>query len=467
MIIVGGGVAGLMAALAAAPRPVILINAGPLGHGAASWLSQGGMAAAVGADDDISLHVQDTLQAGAGLCDPDVVQRIIESGPAIVKKLQALGVAFDTTSTGELALGLEAAHCRKRILHGGGDKTGETIMRALMARVESCTSITVLQGTVTQILFDEAGVASVQVLQKEQVFTLPSRHVVLATGGIGGLFQHSTNPSGAIGQGLMLAMQAGAALKDLEFIQFHPTALSVSASPLPLVSEAVRGEGARLIDEQGSYFMNGQDLAPRDVVARGVFSHLAQGHQVFLDVSGLASRFSTRFPTIYAACKQAGINPLQEPIPVQPAAHYHMGGVAVNEYGQTNVPGLYAVGEVACTGLHGANRLASNSLLEAAICGWNTGAFIKDQSSSTTKIDTQAPVPPRPQAEPVREIMTNYCGVLRSGEGLSHAAAQLAPMQAHNPAALLALKIVESALNRKNSIGAHMRIDAPHEGGQT
>lgn len=465
MIIIGGGVAGLMAALAAAPRPVTLINAGPLGDGAASWLSQGGMAAAIGADDDVNLHIEDTLKAGAGLCDLAAVKRIIAAGPAIVEKLHGLGVVFDSTVTGELALGLEAAHSRNRILHGGGDKTGETIMRALIERVKSCDSITIIQGIATQILLDEVGVSGVQFIQKEQIFVLPSRHVVLATGGIGGLFKHSTNPVGAIGQGLMLAAQAGAELKDLEFVQFHPTALSVSASPLPLVSEAVRGEGARFIDEHGQYFMKGDDLAPRDVVARGVFAHLSQGHQVFLDVSALANRFSNRFPTIYAACLQAGINPLKEPIPVQPAAHYHMGGVAVNEWGQSNIAGLYAVGEVACTGLHGANRLASNSLLEAAICGWNTGLFVKDQSSKASHISAEVPVPPRPVAEPVREIMTNDCGVLRSEAGLSHAADQLAPMQVGNPAASLALKIVEAALARKNSVGAHMRIDAPHKAG--
>lgn len=461
MIIVGGGVAGLMAALAASPRPVTVINPGPLGPGAASWLSQGGMAVAIGKDDDITLHIEDTLKAGAGLCDPAAVKRIISAGPRIVEKLLAFGVSFDRTESGELSLGLEAAHSKNRILHGGGDKTGETIMRALIAQVQKSPSINVIQASVGKILTNASGVAGVQILKNGQVMALASSHIVLATGGIGGLFRHSTNPVGAIGHGLILAMQLGAALKDLEFIQFHPTALATSGAPLPLVSEAVRGEGARLIDEQGEYFMRGQDLAARDVVARGVFAHLARGHQVFLDISAFASKFPARFPTIYALCQQAGIDPLTGYIPVQPAAHYHMGGVAVDEHGRTNVPGLYAVGEVACTGLHGANRLASNSLLEAAICGWETGIFAKDQAAGTASVNGAVPWPQQPNADEVRDIMTQDCGVLRSATGLTRAIDKLSKFGANNPAASLSLKIVEAALNRKNSVGAHMRTDIP------
>lgn len=459
MIVVGGGVAGLMAALAAAPRPVTVINPGPLGVGAASWLSQGGMAAAVGKDDDVELHIEDTLKAGAGLCDPVAVKRIISVGPQIVERLLAFGVRFDRTESGELALGLEAAHRRHRILHGGGDKTGETIMRALIAQVQNCPSITLVRARVGRILTNESGVAGVQILKDGQVTVLASSHVVLATGGIGGLFRYSTNPVGAIGHGLILAMQLGAVLRDLEFIQFHPTALAIAGAPLPLVSEAVRGEGARLIDEQGQYFMKGQDLAPRDVVARGVFAHLAQGHRVFLDISACVGQFPTRFPTIYGICKQAGIDPLTAHIPVQPAAHYHMGGVAVDEHGRTNVPGLYAVGEVACTGLHGANRLASNSLLEAAICGWETGVFVKDQTAGTPVFNRDLTWLQQPEADQVRDLMTRDCGVLRSGEGLTRAKTQLLTLARNNPAAELSLKIVEAALSRQNSVGAHMRID--------
>lgn len=460
MIIIGTGVAGLMAALAAAPCPVTLIDPAPLGAGlAASWLSQGGMAAAVGKDDDKSLHIADTLAAGAGLCDKATVERIIGSGPWIVEKLLALGVSFDRHPDGALALGLEAAHSRHRILHGGGDKTGAAIMQALAEKVKSCPSISLVQATVERVLVGDAGVAGVQCTHNNVAFNVADNCVLLATGGIGGLFRYSTNPSGAIGRGLILGLQAGAYLKDLEFIQFHPTALAIKTTTLPLISEAVRGEGARLIDENGIYFMNGQDLAPRDVVARRVFSHLAQGHKTFLDVSSLAAKFPERFPTIYAACLQAGIDPQTQPIPVQPAAHYHMGGIEVDETGSTNIDGLYAAGEVACTGLHGANRLASNSLLEAAVCGWQIGTHIASQVSRPFKALQDFALPSSPQAAPIRGIMTEYCGVLRSAAGLNQAITYLSPLQADNGAAKLALRIAEAALAREDSVGAHMRVE--------
>lgn len=460
MIIVGTGIAGLMAALAAAPYPVELIDPAPLGTGlAASWFSQGGMAASVGKDDNTSLHIADTLAAGAGLCNKAAVERIVSAGPWVVEKLLALGVNFDRQPDGTLALGLEAAHSRHRILHGGGDKTGATIMQALVEKVKACPSISLIQATVERILVGDTGVEGVQCAQNGIAFNVAGRCVLLATGGIGGLFRYSTNPSGAIGRGLMLGLEAGAALKDIEFIQFHPTALAIKAMPLPLVSEAVRGEGARLVDENGVYFMQGQDLAPRDVVARGVFSHLSQGHKAFLDVSSFAERFSSRFPTIYAACRQAGIDPQTQPIPVQPAAHYHMGGIEVNEVGRTNIDGLYAAGEVACTGLHGANRLASNSLLEAAICGWQVGAHMAQQDKRAVRALPDFDLPPPPQPALIRDIMTDYCGVLRSTAGLKQAIDALSSLQADNRAAKLALRIVEAALNRQESVGAHMRVE--------
>lgn len=461
MIIIGTGVAGLMAALAAAPAPVTIIDPTPFGMGAASWLSQGGMAAAIGEDDTIELHIADTLKAGAGMCDATAVARVITAGPRIVEKLLDLGVKFDRQLDGRLALGLEAAHSRKRILHGGGDSTGATIMRALVAQVKNCPSISVLQATAERILVGDAGVEGVQCSRNGEAFNLADHRVMLATGGIGGLFLYSTNPSGAIGQGLMLAMAAGAVLKDLEFIQFHPTALAVARTPLPLVSEAVRGEGARLVDETGDYFMRGHDLAPRDVVARAVFSHLAQGHRTFLDVSAFAQRFAMRFPTVHAACLQAGIDPCTNPIPIQPAAHYHMGGVLVDEFGRTSVEGLYAAGEVACTGLHGANRLASNSLLEAAVCGWESGRIMAEQTEKPAQKLPILALPPAPQPVLVREIMTTQCGVLRSKTGLEQAVEHLSVLQTDNPAAGLALKIAEAALNRSHSVGAHSRIDDP------
>lgn len=464
MIIIGAGIAGLMAALAAAPAPVTLIDPNGLKKGGASWLSQGGMAAAIGADDHVDLHIADTLAAGAGLCDHASVARIIRAGPEIVETLLSLGVAFDRDQSGAVALGLEAAHCRHRILHGGGDRTGAVIMQALVDCAKNCPSISIIQARAERILIGEAGVEAVQCTHEGTVFNLVDRHVLLATGGIGGLFRHSTNPSGAIGHGLILALEAGAVLKDIEFIQFHPTALAVSGAPLPLVSEAVRGEGARLIDETGRYFMDGHDLAPRDVVARAVFAHMAQGHRTFLDASSLADIFSTRFPTINAACLRAGIDPKTQPIPVQPAAHYHMGGVSVDAVGRTSIEGLYAAGEVACTGLHGANRLASNSLLEAAVCGWEIGRSIGPQTSVTITAPSRYNLPPPLSAEPIKDLMTTHCGVLRSAEGLSQAIEKFEVMQADNRVAKLALQIAKAALDRRVSVGAHMRVESRSEG---
>ena len=460
MMIVGGGIAGLMAALAAAPAPVLLLNPAGLGEGAASAWSQGGLAAAIGADDSTALHIADTLKAGAGLCDASAVTRIIQAGPGLIETLLAYGVRFDRDGAQNLARGLEAAHARPRILHANGDQTGAEIMRALIAAVRATPSITVLHATARHIFTDDAGVTGVLASAGEQVMHLPASRVLLATGGIGGLFRYSTNPPSAIGQGLILAADAGARLKHLEFIQFHPTALDSNGPFLPLISEAVRGEGARFIDETGDAFMHGDDLAPRDVVARAVFAHQAAGHQVFLDARPIGARFATRFPAISAICAQAGIDPQTQPIPVRPAAHYHMGGVAVDAQGQSSIPGLFAAGEVACTGLHGANRLASNSLLEAAICGAQAGRAMASLATRATRLPAVAP-PPLPNAEPVRDIMSAHLGVLRDAEGLTRAITQLAPMATTNGAARLGLLITQAALTRRESVGAHMRRDAP------
>lgn len=458
MIIIGGGVAGLMAALSAAPRRVTLLNPGPLGAGAASAMSQGGLAACVGPDDDVALHVADTLAAGAGLCEPVAVERIIGAGPQLVERLLRLGVRFDRDAAGGLALGLEAAHARPRILHANGDQTGAEIMRALIERVKATPSITVFEATARKVLVGDNGVAGVLAAMGDEAIALPADRVLLATGGIGGLFLHTTNPAGAIGQGLMLALDAGAELADLEFIQFHPTALDVAGAPLPLISEAVRGEGARFIDETGAYFMAGADLAPRDVVARAVFAHVQAGHRVFLDARGIGARFAVRFPSIAAICARAGIDPAVEPIPVRPAAHYHMGGVAVDACGRTSIEGLYAAGEVARTGLHGANRLASNSLLEAAICGEAAGLVMAGQAAKQSRGWQAMGLPAAPDAVPVRPIMSAHMGVLRDGAGMGLAAQKFSDMAGKNPAAALALEIVLAGLARRESVGAHARV---------
>jgi L-aspartate oxidase len=460
IVIIGGGVAGLMAALAAAPHPVTLLNAGKLGDGAASQLSQGGMAVAIGADDSVALHVQDTLAAGAGLCDRASVERIISAGPQLVETLLRYGVRFDRDKNGALALGLEAAHICHRILHANGDQTGAEIMRALIEKVRATPSITVLPATARLIFTGDNGVTGVLAMRGDETIRLQTDRVLLATGGIGGLFRYSTNPPGAIGQGLMLAAAAGAELQNLEFMQFHPTALDATGASLPLISEAVRGEGARFIDETGAHFMHGADLAPRDVVARAVFAHAQAGHKVYLDARPIGARFAMRFPAIYAICAKAGLNPAENPIPVRPAAHYHMGGVAVDALGSSSVAGLFAAGEVACTGLHGANRLASNSLLEAAICGEIAGRVMAGMEAKPASVLPEISPPAKPDAEPLRDIMSCCLGVLRDEAGMSEAVEAFAALAGQNPAAGLALRIAEAALARKHSVGAHARVDA-------
>src|SRR5262245_28307329 len=359
-VIIGGGLAGLMTALRLAPQPVILLARVPLIEGAASAWAQGGIAAAVGEDDGPELHAADTLAAGDGLSDPAVVARIAAAAPSAIIELERHGVVFDRDATGHLALGLEAAHGRRRIVHVAGDGTGVAIMRALVAAVRATPSITVIEGLeARRLLVDDRGIAGVMVAGGFDACLLPTRRIVLATGGLGGLYAHTTNPLGAIGQGLALAARAGAALADMEFVQFHPTALDVGLDPMPLVSEAVRGEGAVLIDETGEWFMAGQgrgELEPRDVVSRAVAAHIAAGHRVFLDArAALGSDFAARFPGIAARCRSAGIDPTRVPIPVRPAVHYHMGGIAVDEAGRSSVDGLWACGEVSASGLHGAN----------------------------------------------------------------------------------------------------------------
>ena len=467
VVVVGAGVAGLSVALRLAPRPVTLISAAPLGLGTATGWAQGGIAAAIGRDDAPALHAGDTEAAGAGLTDPAVALRVASEGPRLIDWLVALGAPFDRDAEGALALGLEAAHGRRRIVRAGGDATGARVLETLVRAVFATPSIEVVTASVQDLLRAEDGAVVGVLCERDGArFRLRARAVVLATGGVGALYGSTTNPRGAIGRGLALAARAGAVMRDLEFVQFHPTAIAVGADPMPLATEALRGEGARLIDETGAPVMAGiagGDLAPRDVVARGIFQALARGRTVYLDTRGaLGAAMPARFPTVAGLCAAAGIDPAVQAIPVRPAAHYHMGGIRVDGTGASSVPGLYANGEVASTGLHGANRLASNSLLEAlAFSGFIADALDVPPPRVALPETRSAAVPADMAA--IRAIMERHVGVVRDAAGLQAAVAGLSPAaEAGCDAALSALMIAQAALTRRESRGGHWRSDFPH-----
>jgi L-aspartate oxidase len=473
-VVIGAGLAGLSTALRLAEHePVVVVTAAPLGEQAASAWAQGGVAAAIGRDDAPALHSRDTLAAGDGLCAPEAVEAIVQAGPEAIEGLMRVGARFDRRADGALKLGLEAAHSRRRIVHAAGDGTGREILRAVIAAVRLQPRITVMEGVDVRRLRLNAhgGVAGVLAAGPDGApLTLLSSRVVLATGGLGALYEHTTNPTLAMGQGLAMAARAGAALADMEFVQFHPTALDVGLDPMPLVSEAVRGEGAILINDRGERFMADTplaELASRDVVARAVWAQIAAGRRVALDArQALGGRFATAFPQVTAACLAAGVDPCVTPIPIRPAAHYHMGGLAVDGRGRTTVEGLWACGEVACTGLHGANRLASNSLLEAAVCGAAVAQDLAGQTTPLARPDGRGErLPPRPNAGSVRPILETHAGVLRTREGLTTAVDALTPMaqgaNADADPALVALFIAMGALARTESRGGHCRTDFP------
>lgn len=476
-VIVGSGIAGLMAALTLAPQPVLLVTRGVLGGETSSAWAQGGIAASLGPDDRAALHVADTLAAGDDLCDEDMAVGIIAAAPIVIDALERAGVRFDRDTSGNYVFGLEAAHSRRRILHAEGDGSGAAIVSALAKAVRRTPSITVLEGTEVRRLLTEDGViAGLACAGPRGSFFLPASRVVLATGGLGGLYDATTNPSGNFGQGIMLAARAGAILADMEFVQFHPTALSSPRRPLALVSEAVRGEGALLVNENGERFMAavpGAELASRDIVARAIDREILRGGSVFLDArQALGSGFSARFPSIDLLCREAGIDPARELVPVRPAVHYHMGGVATDGRGRSSVPGLWVAGETACTGLHGANRLASNSLLEAATMGMRAAHDIAGRPAPSAKL--AAAVSPTTISDfspadltPVRHIVSRHLGIVRHAAGLVAAIRDLLPLAERNgPAsdpAVVALSIAVFAALRMESRGAHFRDDFPQK----
>ncbi|NJP53943.1 L-aspartate oxidase [Streptomyces sp. SBST2-5] len=506
VVVVGSGVAGLTAALRcqAAGLTTVVVTKARLDDGSTRW-AQGGIAAALGEGDTPAQHLDDTLVAGAGLCDEEAVRILVTEGPDAVRRLIATGARFDESSEGGLALTREGGHHRRRIAHAGGDATGAEISRALVEAVRERGVRTIENALVLDLLTDAGGRTAGVTLhvmgegQHDGVGAVHAPAVVLATGGMGQVFSATTNPSVSTGDGVALALRAGAEVSDLEFVQFHPTVLFLgpgAEGQQPLVSEAVRGEGAHLVDAGGVRFMTGRhelgELAPRDIVAKGIMRRMQEldAEHMYLDARHFgAEMWEHRFPTILAACRAHGIDPVTEPIPVAPAAHYASGGVRTDSHGRTTVPGLYACGEVACTGVHGANRLASNSLLEGLVYAERIAADI-------ARSPLQARDPhPLPQSErpahpllppearfAIQRIMTRGAGVLRSEASLAAAADQLERLHAEARDALaehgktaepgvdtweatnllcVARVLVAAARLRQETRGCHWREDHP------
>lgn len=490
VVIVGAGLAGLFTALKLAPMPVTVVAAAPLGEGASTGWAQGGVAAAVGSNDRAELHAADTVAAGAGIVDAEVARFVAADGPQRIADLAGYGIPFDRDDTGAFALSQEAAHTRRRVVHVSGDRTGAAILDTLIAKVRATPSIRVLEGyEADELIVADGRVEGVRLVRavasgKEVYEYFPACAVVLATGGVGALYAVTTNPPYARGEAIAMAARAGAVIADAEFVQFHPTAIDAGLDPAPLATEALRGEGATLVNAHGERFMTKVDaraeLAPRDVVARAVFTEIAAGRGAYLDCrEAIGERFASAFPTVYALCQKAGIDPVRQLIPVAPAAHYHMGGIATDARGRSSVPGLWAVGEVASTGLHGANRLASNSLLEALVFAARAAEDIGhlergNGHAARTNLQRVGNVfadhakTRGPAVVRLRRVMSEHVGVVRDAHGLKKAIAalrdierQAGPDRVLANMALAARFIAVGALLREESRGAQARRDFP------
>jgi L-aspartate oxidase len=488
VVIVGSGAAGLFCALTlAAEKPqakIAVISERELGGICASAWAQGGIAAAVAAEDSIASHVADTLKAAAGTASVMAVQTLVGAAPDYVALLEKYGVQFERDSTGAFVLSREACHARRRVLKAkAGDGFGAEMMRALSAAVAANPRIRFIAGVSAERLLRKSNATGavqgvlVRHLKTRQLAAYAAKAVVLATGGVGGLYAMTTNPLQAIGRGIVLAVRAGAVVSDLEFVQFHPTAMDIGEDPAPLATEALRGEGAHLVNSRGERFMNDYhemgELAPRDIVSRGIFAQLQKGQKVYLDCRHIDT---THFPALISAAKRGGLDPKRDLIPVQPAVHYHMGGIATDLNGRSSLNGLWAAGECASTGLHGANRLASNSLMEAVVMGGRAAHDIAEQLNRLPMAqpfvsEIILPTAPEPVVErdEIRQIMTDLVGVIRDDKGLKSAVQKLQNfenrMQNRDAKtadmAMLGRMIALAALLRTESRGGHCRSDYP------
>jgi L-aspartate oxidase len=484
-LVIGAGVAGLRAAIELAKSGSVLVIAKDSLRESSSEYAQGGIAVALSDDDEVALHEQDTLFAGDGLCDLAAVRTLVEEGPAAIQDLIDWGAEFDREGQ-HLSFTREGAHSRNRILHAHGDSTGREIARTLYRKASAMPGIRFESfSAISDLLVVDGEVAGAVVLEERtgKLREVRSRAVLLATGGLGRVFKETTNPDVATGDGVAMAWRAGAEIANIEFVQFHPTALHVEGAPRFLLSEALRGEGAVLRNNAGEAFMaryhEMKDLAPRDVVSRSIVAEMRRtgSPHVWLDVTSRDPEFiRQRFPRIYETCLAYGIDIARTPAPVHPAAHYAMGGVWSDLEGRTTVAGLYAAGEVACTGVHGANRLASNSLLEAVVFGARAGAAMSTRAAGDNGSKAAATpflVPNMTERE-IREITWEYCGITRDRKGLEFAVARLeaATLAAGVPGLAstelrnihqVATLIAKCALWREESRGGHYRADFPEK----
>lgn len=488
VVIVGGGIGGLFCALKLAPRPVTLITATPIGEGAASAWGQAGIAAAMSDSDSPEAHAADTIAAGCGIVDERIAQLMTREGPDRVRDLVGYGVPFDRDSDGRFVLSGKGAHSQRRIVRVRGDLAGREIMAALVESVRETPSIRVIEGySVEELVRDGSRVSGLIAIANDPdagppEMRLSARAIVLASGGVGALFDVTTNPPQARGQAVAIAARAGALVADTEFVQFHPTALDIGRFPAPLATEALRGDGARLINSAGDRFMASlhpdAELAPRDIVARAVHAEIMAGRGAFLDCrETIGARMADAYPKIYEDCREAGIDPLSQPIPITPAAHYHMGGVLTDANGRTSIDGLWACGEVTSTGAHGANRLASNALLETTVFAARIAEDVRAIYPAPAAMPPPEVISDAEDAglffetaaiDRLRETMSDHVGVVRDREGLVTALAEIAaqereggPSYGFRNMITSARLIAYAALNRTESRGAHFRADCP------